>query len=98
MYRILVPWGIMTGLKNLLASFETRVSPRRPPHVLRDFFLFGDELLSSVVDALVATNRDATVVDMEDARDGGSGGGNPPPPSRALPTLPHDSSSSQASR
>jgi hypothetical protein len=37
-----------------------------------------------VVDALAATTRDATVVDMEDARGGGSGGGNPPPPSRAL--------------
>ncbi len=48
--------------------------------------------LSSVVDALAATTRDATVVDMEDARGGGSGGGNPPPPSRALLTLPHDSS------
>ena len=48
--------------------------------------------LSSVVDALAATTRDATVVDMEDARAGGSGGGNPSPPSRALLTLPHDSS------
>jgi len=38
---------------------------------------------------------------MEDAQDddgGGGGGGNPPPLLRALPTLPHDSSCSQASR
>ena len=48
--------------------------------------------LSSVVDALAATTRDATIVDMEDAHGGSSGGGNPPPPSRALLTLPHDSS------